>query len=41
VTTAPIATAARAAIEAKVRTVCHSSQRDWIDRQSAGRAAAV
>ena len=36
-----IVTAATAAIEVKVRMVCHSSQRDWIDRQSAGRVAAV
>jgi hypothetical protein len=34
-------TAITAAIDRKVRMVCHSSQRDWIDRQSAGRVAAV
>jgi hypothetical protein len=41
VTVALIVTATTAAIEVKVRMVCHSSQRDWIDRQSAGRVAAV
>jgi hypothetical protein len=33
--------ATTAAMEAKVRTVWNSSQRDWIDRQSPGRVAAV